>query len=128
MQGFQFTLEVGTTADIVGIDYGVMTSEKLGVFAKQSMITASFNASNGMSVASEEPLFTLKLRASKNVSLEEVLRISSRLTAQEAYGLGDELMNVELAFNNKIISDRARLDQNQPNPICGRDFDRLLPA
>jgi large repetitive protein len=63
-------------------------------------------------------LFTLKLRATKDQSLSQVLNITSRLTAQEAYGQGDEVMDLKLEFNKTIASDHARLDQNQPNPFA----------
>ncbi len=124
VQGFQFTLGV-ENAEIVGIDYGILKAENLGVFAKQGMITASWNTSSGGSgseVASTEGLFTLKLRATKDHALSEVLNITSRLTAQEAYGLGDvtgnEVMDLKLSYNKGISNDQARLEQNQPNPFA----------
>jgi hypothetical protein len=116
VQGFQFTLGM-KDIEIVGIDYGTLSSENLGVFAKQGMVTSSWNASNGPSVAVTETLFTLKLRTTKDQSLSEALNISSRLTAQEAYGLDDEVMDVKLFYNKGAGVDKARLDQNQPNPF-----------
>jgi hypothetical protein len=115
VQGFQFTLDV-QNAEIVGIDYGIMKSENFGVFAKQNLITGSWNASQAASTS--EGLFTLKLRATKDQSLSEALNINSRLTAQEAYGVSDEIMDLKLSFSKTIASDQARLDQNQPNPFA----------
>ncbi len=115
VQGFQFTLGV-ENAEIVGIDYGSMKAEHFGVFVKQGMVTASWNASSS-AVNPAEALFTMKLRAKKDQFLSEVLNISSRLTAQEAYGLGDEVMDVTLTYHKGIATDKVRLDQNQPNPF-----------
>jgi hypothetical protein len=50
--------------------------------------------------------------------LSEALNINSRLTAQEAYGVSDEIMDLKLSFSKTIASDQARLDQNQPNPFA----------
>ncbi len=117
VQGFQFTLGL-QNAEIVGIDYGVMKAENFGIFAKQGMITGSWNSANG-TATSAEGLFTLKLRATKDQALSEVLNISSRMTAQEAYGQGDEIMDLKLSFGRaEQLGGQARLDQNQPNPFA----------
>jgi hypothetical protein len=42
IQGFQFTLQVAKQAELIGLDYGLMTAENFGLFQNEGTITTSF--------------------------------------------------------------------------------------
>jgi large repetitive protein len=115
VQGFQFTLQVNG-AEILGIEPGMLSAENLGVFAQENLVTASWTKMD--TKRNEAALFTLKLRAKGQLGLKDALKISSRLTPQEAYGASNELMDVILQVNQAPVhATRFQLLQNQPNPF-----------
>nr|WP_290934642.1 T9SS type A sorting domain-containing protein [Haliscomenobacter sp.] len=116
LQGFQFTLQVGDRAEILGLEYGVMKAEHFGLFQKEGTITTSFHRTS--SLADDAVLFTLKLKANATTLLSKVLDINSRMTHEEAYNQNDEVMGVRLSFGHVAIDDRAVLRQNTPNPFA----------
>jgi len=121
MEGYQFTLGIDRdVAEIVDIEYGVMQAEHFGIFAKEGLITASWEARKA-AVGEGEALFTLVLRAKAEVSsLAEVLNINSRITAAEAYTKGGEYQSVKLKLGGRTAQTGGpMLYQNIPNPFAG---------
>jgi hypothetical protein len=116
VQGFQFTLQVGEQAEILGLNYGLMKAENFGLFQNEGMLSASFNSVTKL--ADDVILFSLKLRANTASKLSEVLHLSSRRTHLEAYNQHNEVMGIQLNFTQASIDDRAVLHQNTPNPFA----------
>jgi len=116
IEGMQFTMNYNNkVVELVNIEYGVAKEEHFGIFAKEGVITASWNgnASNGV-------IATLVFRASADANLSEVLNLNSRYTAAEAYGRGGEQLGVALNFagaQSKVAG--FELKQNTPNPFAG---------
>jgi hypothetical protein len=110
VQGYQFSLEL-EGVELIDIEYASVQAEHLGVFAEEGLITASWNGQ-----ADREELFTLVVRPTAEVMLEDVLRISSRKTAAEAYNAADEIMDIRLEANATALEDNYALYQNVPNP------------
>ena len=120
IEGYQFTLGLDREiAELVDIEYGVMESEHFGVFAREGLITASWDARKP--VGAGETLFTLVLRAKADVSsLSEVLNINSRITAAEAYTASGDYQTVTLSFGGRTAQTGSpMLYQNIPNPFAG---------
>ena len=121
MEGYQFTLGYDRSAvELVDLEYGTMQAEHFGVFAKEGLITASWNA-KGSKAVEGETLFTLVLRAKADVkSLNEVLNVNSRITAAEAYSKDGAYQSVALSFGERTVATGSpMLYQNIPNPFAG---------
>ncbi|MBK8879123.1 MAG: hypothetical protein IPN74_11405 [Haliscomenobacter sp.] len=105
------------------IEYAVSKAENFGVFAREGMVTTSWNASPGvLSKGGQEALFTLVVKAKADVaSLSEVLNLNSRITAAEAYRTGGDYLSVSLALTPQRPNALTlfALEQNTPNPFAG---------
>jgi hypothetical protein len=113
IQGYQFAMNFDrSSVELVDMAYGVAKAENFGVFAAQGLITASWNGA-----ANNNELFSLVLRAKKNVELSSVLSLNARTLNSEAYG-DNETLNVALKFNSaKASAANFELLQNAPNPF-----------
>jgi hypothetical protein len=115
--GYQFTLEFDQTAlTLVDLVEGVATEENFGMaHLNQGVVTASWNG-----VASEGVLFSLEFKANTAAQLSDLLNISSRFTAAEAYTQNGDLLDVNLQFTNGLTATAGfELYQNVPNPFNG---------
>lgn len=120
MEGYQFTLGIDReVAELADIEYGLMQAEHFGVFAKEGLITASWNGRGA--VKEGGVLFTLVLKVKTDASsLSEVLNVNSRITAAEAYTKAGELQAVGLALSHQPEEAATpMLYQNIPNPFAG---------
>ena len=117
IQGYQFTLSMSNDIEFVDMTYGIAHEENFGfIDLDHGHITTSWN--QGEASVSQGTLFTLVVRAHKDVSLSEVLNISSRWTEAEAYNKDGELMNVGIDFGATVKSSNVfALYQNVPNPF-----------
>ena len=114
LQGFQGTLTLDNSVELVDLEYGVAKATNFGMhLADKGMITTSWNGE----AANNETLFTLVVRARTDVELSSVLKITSRVTAAEAYGSNDELMDLAINFGGEAIVAGFELGQNAPNPF-----------
>ena len=111
--GYQFTMNVAN-AEIVDVVSGIASEENFGVFAKEGVITASWNGE-----ATEGTLFSVVVRATADTKVSEVLTVSSRYTAAEAYNTADEVLGVALNVNGATAIAANELFQNNPNPFKG---------
>jgi hypothetical protein len=116
IDGYQFTLGLDLNAvELVNLEAGVAKEENFGIFAKEGVITASWNGD-----ANSSNLFTLVVRAKADANLSEVLSLSSRYTAAEAYNKAGEQLNVALNFTgSQPVAAGFDLKQNTPNPFAG---------
>ncbi len=109
--GYQFTLNLdGLKAN--GILPGAnMTTDNFAVFS--DAITTSVDGNAGE--------FTLKLTATKNGKLSEMLTVGSRITRAEAYAENGSRYDVALRFNGAngsvVTGAGFELLQNTPNPV-----------
>lgn len=116
VEGYQFTLNFDKNAlELTNIVNGVAVAENFGTtFVSEGAITTSWNGT-----AADKNAFALTFTATANVQLSEVLSISSRYVAAEAYKAGD-LLDVAIQFNNDApVAAGFELYQNTPNPFNG---------
>ena len=116
VDGYQFTLGLDLNAvELVNVEAGVAKEDNFGIFAKEGVITASWNGE-----ANSSNLFTLVVRAKADANLSEVISLNSRYTAAEAYNKGGEQLNVALNFTgSQPVAAGFDLKQNTPNPFAG---------
>ncbi len=118
IEGYQFTLEIDpSVAEIIDVESGITTDEHFGVFVDKGIITSSFNQPNSTFNIEHSTLFTLVLRPTVDTKVSEVLRITSRYTAAEAYSVNGDLLNVRLSVEDGASSAGNELYQNIPNPF-----------
>jgi hypothetical protein len=112
--GFQGTLNLNG-AELVDIEYGAATAENFGLrYAAEGQITTSWNGK----ATSEDVLFSLVIRPTADADLSDIINVSSRYTAAEAYGNGNT-MNVGVNFSNgEVAAAGFEMFQNTPNPFA----------
>jgi hypothetical protein len=116
IQGYQGTLQ-WSGMELLDIEYGAATSENFGLrFVNQGMITTSWNQSNN-AAGIEEVLFSLVFHANEDAQLSNLLQMSSRYTAAEAYRDGT-ITDFGLSFFASAQEQgKFVLYQNVPNPF-----------
>jgi hypothetical protein len=121
VSGYQFTLDLaGMQVDRVESGALEVTESNYGIFEGQ--MTMSWNSVEAVNVPSDEVLFTITLRADRDVRLSEAVEVSSSITADEAYVSGD-VRNVEMRFADGTAKEFA-LYQNVPNPFESKTIIR----
>ena len=122
IQGYQLTL--GFDPDQValeGINYGIAGEENFGfTLLKEGLITTSWNQRGDLTeeYRSDAILFTLELRVTADSRLSDVIRVSNRLTAAEAYDQNNGLLDIGINFSSGLITKAPfELFQNVPNPF-----------
>ena len=123
ISGYQFTLELANV-EIVDVIYGAAQAEHFGVFAKEGIITTSFN---GEAIGT---LFSVVVRAKADVKASEAIQLGSRYTAAEAYSTKGIELDVQLDFAQSAAAETTfALQQNTPNPFDGETVIRFqLPV
>ncbi|GLR16720.1 hypothetical protein GCM10007940_13350 [Portibacter lacus] len=122
--GYQFTLEFAkglTFNDIVPGALNV-TEANFGLNKiSEGVITTSYDNVRGATVDANEVLFTVKFTATTAGSLSDMINVSSKNTAAEAYvGASLEVSNVDATFRtNENNAASYALYQNEPNPFKG---------
>ncbi len=66
-----------------------------------------------------EEVFTLKVRATRDVRLSNALTLNGRITDAMAFNTDELKQDVKLAFDGKVV-DQFTLFQNVPNPFSDR--------
>jgi hypothetical protein len=113
--GYQFTLDYATTAaELKTIEYGVAGEGNFNV--ANGSIATSWNDDRHIA---GETMFTLVMQAKTDLSVAQILSISSALTPAEAYGFDGELKGVALDFGTGAVAAGFALHQNTPNPFKG---------
>jgi hypothetical protein len=114
IEGCQFTLQLDPALGrIQEVHFGNAGSENIGTSRlEEGVITLSWNG-----VADSDLLLEVTLQAKSNAKLSEMLTLSSRFTAAEAYGRGAGLLDVALQFVEPALPGEFELFQNSPNPF-----------
>ena len=121
IQGYQYTLEVGEGGQLESVEPGRVEAGHLGLrYQSQGIVTTSWNWEGGRASADydgQQPLFSVVVKADREVRLSELLRISSRYTAAEAYDQQGALLSPALRFvGQQPTAGAFALYQNVPNP------------
>jgi hypothetical protein len=119
--GYQFTLEFDKGLAFTGVESGSLKLSE-GNFGlnriDEGLITTSFDDVKGSRVLADEVLFTVTFVAKETVSIGSSVRITSKVTAAEAYvGSSLEVNNVELRTKEGVTTAGFALNQNEPNPF-----------
>jgi hypothetical protein len=117
--GFQFTFELN------GLKFEDATSSAIefspanvGLLSDR-VVTVSYHSGIAKTVAETESVFTVVFTAMEDGQLSEMIEVTSKVTAAEAY-LGDELeiRNVSIVIRGDVQSiAENNLYQNEPNPF-----------
>jgi hypothetical protein len=117
IEGYQFSLAVrglelkAINSGVLKVNEGNFGMTKLG----EGYVTTSWNDSKGISASGTDVLFSIKVKATKALTLSDALVINSKYTRAEAYQGGDNL-GVTLEVGTKSVGGYA-LHQNTPNPF-----------
>ncbi|PHI21604.1 hypothetical protein CEQ90_01970 [Lewinellaceae bacterium SD302] len=113
MIGFQGTLELGAGVQLVDVTSAALEAGNFNLTnAAQGLIAVSYNGEAG-------DLFTLTVRATNDAQLSDVLNMTDRITAAEAYGQNGEVANLDIDFTNGVaVANEFALEQNTPNPFA----------
>ena len=114
VEGYQFTLNFDQNAiQLNDIVEGVAKGENFGTaLVGEGAITASWDG-----VAAKGNVFGLTFTALADAQLSDVLAISSRYTAAQAYNKSGDLLDVSIQFNGATAAADFELYQNNPNPF-----------
>ncbi len=118
VKGGQFTMAFDGLKALEIIPGAGMNSDNFALFTEDNLLTASYN---GDAKAS----FSVKVRATADGSLRDMVKMSSRVTKAEAYRLSDDQkLDLGLAFRTGLgtaVSEVGfELYQNQPNPFVDK--------
>ncbi len=98
---------------------GLVGKEYFGFKMKdRGILTASWNKEGGVELPVQESLFRLKFTATQTGLLSEMLQINSKYTQMEAYNMAEELLDIQLVFDQSNMAvPKFDLYQNKPNPF-----------
>ena len=115
--GYQFTLDYPGLA-VINIKPGsMMQADNFAVFSAESAFTTSFNPTK----PADKPEFTVQFRAHETGRLSQILHVSGRITAAQAYSIENIAppMDVQLRFgSNSAASAAFELLPCTPNPFA----------
>ena len=104
MLTYQFTLDFENKLKYTGIENGIlpeMTEDNLGLrFLEKGQLTVAWTSFEAKNVEDGEPLFFLKFNALENGLLSEMLHINSDKTEALAYDEEEQILDVNLLFEN----------------------------
>jgi len=124
LEGCQFTLEMDGLEVLEILPGENMSKDNFALFPNKSLLTMAWESGGHAN-------FTLKLKAQKDGSLREMLRINSKITQAEAYIYPKSLLTNHQSTNPPITKSRIALRfgksnpsfelfQNQPNPFANK--------
>ena len=118
--GYQFTMSFDANAvSFAGIESGAIevSESNFGLNRlSQGMLTTSWNSSQGVSVSSNEVLFTLIFNVEETVNASAVFSLNSKVTAAEAYN-AEESMDVSSDVQRRCRCSRLWLAPERTKPI-----------
>ena len=124
VMGYQFTLSFDQDAvefvDMTAGNLAQLNDANFGLNkVNEGVITTSWNNADATALANNEVVFSVTFKATASTMLSDVLNMSSRYTAAEAYNAELELMGVAIEYNanNEVVANGFDLYQNTPNPF-----------
>ena len=123
IKGYQYTLNLGAGLEFIDIEAGALRELNSGNFGltkmNEGIITTSWNSRQALTVADDEVLFSIMVKATEAVQLSEALQVSSDYTPAEGYSEGSDKLDIALEFGKDgvTIADQFALFQNRPNPF-----------
>jgi hypothetical protein len=120
IEGIQFSFDMAAGLELAGIQAGLLdvTADNFG-WLQNRILTASWNSVAGVTVNTQQPLFTLVLKAASATTLGKAIAITAAPTQPEAYNVNSEIMDVKLSFRGLTADYTFELMQNEPNPFTG---------
>lgn len=120
LQAIQFTFDYDESmlefVDLETNNMDQFAANNYAVFEDKGMITVSY--ARDLFLEKNKEMLRFSFQAKQDGRLRDLLGINSSITKMEAYSSSDEIMDIQLVFEeNENISDQFRLEQNQPNPF-----------
>jgi uncharacterized repeat protein (TIGR01451 family) len=115
--GFQWTMETSGLSYVGVNSDDILISEQNTGLLENGIVTMSWNGDvlRGPNTQSAMTI-RVKFKVTQSGRLMDMLAISDKVTAAEAYTESGEVMDVSLAFNSAGIFTDFALYQNKPNP------------
>jgi len=128
ISGFQYTLEYNPEAieikTVLPASLTSMNENSIGLkYENEGKVTVSWVEPLALTLNPEEVLFELVIKAKSDVRLSEVLNMGSSLLQAEAYDNSEEVLDVNLSYDN-AIENKYSLGHNLPNPF---EFQTSIP-
>jgi hypothetical protein len=125
--GCQFTMELNglTMADVVSGAIE-MTEGNVGLLSKE-VVTVSYHNGTAQTATEDEAVFTMVFTATADGQLSEMIDVTSKVTAAEAY-VGESLEIRDVVINTRgdiTASVENNLYQNEPNPFKDQTMIRF---
>jgi len=125
--GYQFTMAFDKDQiEVLDVQPGALprlSKENFGFqFLTEGMLTTSWADGKPVTIADDDVLFSLKVKALQTSSVSNLFQVNSHYTKAEAYTDRDERFDIGLQFKSAegIISNpEFALFQNRPNPFKG---------
>ena len=115
ISGFQYTL-AHKGLELVNVEKGHLDISDANIGKTDQQLTMSWHDANLQSVDQNSILFSLILKATKDISIHDALVIHSGQTKAEAYqNVAYDLLDVDLHVDQN--GDHLELFQNLPNPF-----------
>jgi hypothetical protein len=131
MYGFQMTLNYDATIiNSIRLEGAKLNLSNDHVATHNEMLTVSWNDSKAVSFTEEDVLFFIVMNVNAPALPNEILDISSDLTAAEAYTANYESIGVDLSFRASPLETvfNFELLQNRPNPFSNETIvEFVLP-
>ncbi len=117
--GYQLSLQVeGLVVETVKSDLG--SKDNFGLSQqKDGLISTSWNQTNTEreKLPTIANLFSVTIKAQKDGLLSEMLALTEKPTAIEAYDMEGNKMDIQLVFSSPLGEKSFELYQNEPNPF-----------
>jgi hypothetical protein len=125
--GYQFTMELRGLEMAEVVSGAIeMTEGNVGVLSNE-LVTVSYHNGTAKTATANESVFTMVFTATEDGQLSEMIELTSKVTAAEAY-LGEslEIREVVISMRGDITaSAENNLYQNEPNPFKDQTMIRF---
>ncbi|HLU94302.1 MAG TPA: T9SS type A sorting domain-containing protein, partial [Membranihabitans sp.] len=119
MAGVQFALQADTrSVEVLEVRSGNVTLDQDQWTLEDGLIRLSWSDIESHDMAPGDQLITVKLRANRDVALQDALSLNQEVIIPEVYDQADQIRNLGLTFVENDESVFA-VYQNRPNPVQG---------
>ena len=130
--GWQYSLEASDLSliDVSGAKANVSTQH---IYDDRGTIHMSYGEANGLELAAEEVLYTIKMQVQRSGRLSEMLSISDRGIRAESYHAEMDINSIDIRWTETteepVMTQEFSVSQNEPNPWYDRTtIDYYIPA